>query len=114
MKFLVMAHFKPGNGPTEGTAEHDREMQQWDEFNARIDKSGVLVTSLALADRDEAVTYRRSGGQVQSSQGSFADTDEFQFAQYLIDVESAEEAQTWVEQMPVIEYGSVEVRPVLS
>jgi hypothetical protein len=46
--------------------------------------------------------------------GPFAETKEILGGYYLIDVEDLDTALGWAAKMPNIEYGSVEVRPVMT
>lgn len=113
-QFLVINRFREGEGPTEGTPEHDDEMQAWELVNRALGESGNLVWSLALDEPDGAVAHgtddagepRRLTGRAAAPEGVFA--------LYLLDVADRAAAERWAARMPTAAYGTVEVRAVMS
>jgi hypothetical protein len=106
-QFLLLATYAPDTGPQEGTPDHAQEMRHWDRFNAAVEESGDLVWSLALEGPRARATVptdiaRDSGDQ------------HVVFAQYLLEAPDIDHATTWAQRMPVVEYGAVEVHPVLA
>ncbi|MGK0224852.1 MAG: hypothetical protein ACI9ON_004109, partial [Limisphaerales bacterium] len=59
-----------------------------------------------------AVSLRNRGGELQVSDGPFAETKEQLAGFYLIDVDSMEQATAYAAQIPNVETGTIEVRPV--
>lgn len=102
-RYLVMTKFIPGDGPDEGSSEHAEEMHAWDRFNRELIASGLLVQSFGLDPSARILPAERPG------QGD----GEMVFAQYVIEADSLAAAEEWAHRMPVMDYGSVEIRRVL-
>ena len=60
MHYLIMLHYRPGEGPGEGTPEFDAEMERWGALNDEMRAAGVLVGASGL--HPEAVTTVREAG----------------------------------------------------
>jgi len=111
MHYLLMLHFRPGEGPQEGTPEFDTEMKRWGELNEEMVKAGVMVAGSGL--HPEAVTTVRSpGGDLAVTDGPYAETKEILFSFYIVDVADLDAATAWAAKMPASDYGSIEVRPM--
>lgn len=102
-RYLVMTKFVPGHGPAEGSPEHAEEMRAWDRVNRDLAASGRLVQSFGLEPSARILPPERRGG----------DDGEVVFAQYVIEAESLAGIEEWANRMPVLDYGSVEIRRVL-
>ncbi|MEV0430425.1 YciI family protein [Micromonospora sp. NPDC050495] len=102
-RYLVMTKFVPGHGPADGSPEHAEEMRAWDRFNRELATSGRLVQSFGLDLPAGNLPAKRPGG----------DDGELVFAQYVIEADSLADVEQWARQMPVLKYGSVEIRRVL-
>jgi hypothetical protein len=48
MQYLIMLHFRPGEGPQEGTPEFDAEMERWGEIKREMRAAGVMVGASGL------------------------------------------------------------------
>lgn len=112
-RFLLINRFRSGQGPTEGTPDHDDEMRTWGRVDQALAESGDLVWSLALDPPDDAVARdtdddgrsRRLTGRAAAPEGVFA--------LHLVDVADAAAAEEWATRMPTATYGTVEVRAVM-
>ncbi len=109
-QYMLLIYNPVGGGPSpeELAAQHER----WIEYTEELQKAGVLVAGDALQGVDVATTVRVRGGSRQVTDGPFAETKEFLAGYYLLDAPDLDTALRWAGQMPNIEYGSVEVRPV--
>ena len=95
----------------ETAAEHaDEGCGGWTE---EMQASGVLVGGGGLHPPSDATTVRVREDAVLLTDGPFAETKEILGGYYLIDVADLDAALGWAAKMPNIEYGSVEVRPVV-
>ena len=111
MQYLLLLTFPPGTGPQEGTPEFDAEMKVWGEYMDELRKSGVYLGASGLT---EGVTpVRALGGDVIVTDGPYAETKEILFSFYILDVEDLDAAIAWARKMPSVEYGSVEIRPMV-
>ncbi len=112
MQYLILLHFPPGEGPQEGTPEYDAEMQRWGEVMRELRDAGDIIGASGL-QVEAATTVRRRDGELAVTDGPYAETKEILFSFIMIDVEDLDAALAWAAKMPSVEYGSVEVRPMV-
>jgi hypothetical protein len=113
MQYLLMLHFRPGEGPQEGTPEFDAEMARWGALNDEMRAAGVMV-GLSGLHVDATTTVRAPGGDLTITDGPYAETKEVLFSFYILDVEDLDAATAWAAKMPAADYGSIEVRPMIN
>lgn len=112
-QFLLINRFRAGEGPAEGTSDHDDEMRTWRRVNQALRESGDLVWSLALDAPGDAVACDKDGdGRPRRLTGRAA-APEGVFALHLVDVADAAAAEEWATRLPTADYGTVEVRAVM-
>ena len=104
MKYLLLLYSAPENEPARGT-----NMDRWMAVTEEMRKAGVMLDGDALQDPDTATTLRDG----TLSDGPFAETKEILGGYYLVDVPDLDAAAEWARKLPIAEYGSVEIRPVL-
>jgi hypothetical protein len=112
MRYLLLLTFPPGAGPQDGTPEHDAEMADWGRFNEEIRAAGVCVGASGL-QIDATTTLRTRDGEPVITDGPYAEAKELLFSFYVLDVEDLDAATAWAAKMPVAEYGSIEIRPMI-
>jgi hypothetical protein len=112
MQYLLLLTFREGAGPQEGTPEFDAEMARWGELNQELRAAGVVIGASGL-HLDAATTVRRRDGELAVTDGPYAETKEILFSFYMLDVEDLDAATAWAAKMPAVEYGSVEIRPMV-
>jgi hypothetical protein len=103
-------------GPTEGgpsPEELQAQMPRWFEYTQQLATDGVSVAGEALHGADAATTVRVRDGETQITDGPFAETKELLGGFYIVDVPDLDTALKYAARMPNIDYGSVEVRPVM-
>src|SRR3954452_19340740 len=88
-------------------------ISRWQEFNDTVAGDGALVTSGRLQTIDSATTVRVRDGETLISDGPFAETKEYLAGFYLVDCPDLDAALKYAERMPLEDYGSVEVRPMM-
>ena len=81
-------------------------------LNEKLVSDGVEYNGQPLASTATAVSLRNRGGELQVSDGPFAETKEQLAGFYLVDVASIEEAMEYAAMIPNVESGTIEVRPV--
>jgi hypothetical protein len=106
---LIYSPVEGGPSPEEAAAEYPR----WMQYTEDLKSSGVFVAGEALQDGATATTVRVRGGQRNATDGPFAETKELLGGFYMVDVPDLDAALELAAKMPNIEYGSVEVRPVM-
>lgn len=103
-------------GPAEGgpsPEEQQAAMPKWFAYTEELRSSGAMVAGDALQPTEVATTVRVRDGETVISDGPFAETKEILGGYYIVDVPTLDEALAWAAKMPNIEYGTVEVRPVM-
>jgi hypothetical protein len=110
MQYLLMLHFRAGEGPQEGTPEFDAEMQRWSALNDEMREAGVILAVSGL-HVDATTSVRAADGELIVTDGPYAETKEILFSFYLIEVDDLDAATAWAAKMPATEYGTVEIRP---
>ena len=82
------------------------------QLHDRLAQDGVTSTGQPLRSTSTAISLRHRGGDLQVSDGPFAETKEQLAGFYLIDVDSMEQAKTYAAMIPHVETGTIEIRPV--
>jgi len=95
------------------TQRRQAEFPRWIELNRSLQEAGVLVAGDQLAPVDVATTVRVREGESEIVDGPFATTKEILAGYYVIDCSDLDEALRWGGRVPLAEYGSVEVRPLM-
>src|SRR3954467_8156567 len=91
----------------------DGMLSRWQSFGEALQADGVLLTNGRLQTVDAATTVRVRSGETLISDGPFAETKEFLAGFYLVDCPRLDAALKSAERMPLEDYGSVEVRPMM-
>jgi hypothetical protein len=111
-QYMLLIYGKPDDG---GPAPEEQEAQYaaWLNYTNAMVASGSMVSGAPLEGIDAATSVRVRDGKTEISQGPFQETQEILGGYYLVDVPDVETAIALAEQMPNIESGTVEVRPVV-
>jgi hypothetical protein len=97
----------------EADAERWAQMPIWREVTESLRAAGILLSNNALHPVTVATTVRVRDQQVDLTDGPFAATKETLVGYYLLRCRDLDEALRHAARLPVAEYGSVEVRPVM-
>jgi hypothetical protein len=90
------------------------ELPRWQEVTDALRADGLLVSNNALKPVDVATTVRVRGGERELVDGPFAVTKEILAGYYLLDCPNLDAALDAAARLPMAEYGSIEVRPVVT
>jgi hypothetical protein len=112
MQYLLLLTYRPDDNTQEGTPEFDAEMKRWGELMAEMRSAGVVLAASGLEVESET-TVRASAGDVTITDGPYAETKEVLFSFIAIEVPDLDAAIEWAGRMPAVEYGSVEIRPMV-
>jgi hypothetical protein len=112
MLYMLLIYGDPSEAPPEANSEE--ALQGWFKYTEELQSSGAMKAGDALQMPDTATTVRVRNGETLLTDGPFAETKEILGGYYLIDVEDLDTALGWAAKMPNINYGSVEVRPVMT
>jgi len=88
------------------------EMKAYGAFHQQF--ANAIKGGNALQQASTAKTVRVRHGQVLQSDGPFAETKEQLAGFYLVEAATIEEAAAMGAKIPGAQYGSVEVRPILT
>lgn len=110
MQYLLLIYADEKATPAQSPAS----LQRWLEVTNEMKAAGVYRGGEALTGVATATTVRRSGADVLTTDGPFAETKEQLGGFYLIEVADVDEALKWAKKLPTVDYGSVEVRPILA
>ncbi len=90
----------------------DGVIDNWVAYAQATKDAGVLVAAEQLLDVDTATTVRLRGGERLLTDGPFIETKEHLLGFFLVDVPDLDTAIDWAGRVPLIRFGTVEVRPV--
>jgi hypothetical protein len=111
MKYILMiaAEKMMEHMPEEDAARHYDEYR---EFTDQLRHKGQLVGCNRLLPADTATTVRVRNGQVNVTDGPYAETKEQVGGYYVIEAKDMNEAIQIAARIPGCRYGCVEVRPI--
>ena len=92
-----------------GRAMPEGAFDSWVDYTRALKDTGGLVAAEHLFGTDTATTVRHRGERILTD-GPFAETKEHLLGFFLIDVAGLDEALDWAARMPLIGFGTVEVR----
>ncbi len=112
MKYALLIYAMPeaANNADPRTAEG--VIDNWLDYTVAIRESGALIAAEQLDQADTATSVAIQGGERLLTDGPFMETKEHLGGFYLIDVPDLDTALDWAAKMPIMRYGTVEVRPV--
>jgi hypothetical protein len=91
----------------------DGVFPDWVTYTQAMKDSGALVAAEQLQETDTATTVRLRGGERLLTDGPFVETKEHLLGFYLVDVPDLDTAIDWAARMPLVRFGTIEVRPVI-
>ena len=115
MKFMLMIISNEQAFGLLSEAQIGQVMQKFGEFDTQVRAANQFVDAHRLESRSQASTVRtgENGARVVSD-GPFAETKEALGGYYVVDCPSKKEAIEWAKKIPTVQWGAVEVRPVMS
>jgi hypothetical protein len=108
MKYALLIYADPDARPADAPPP-EGALTDWVEYTRALKESGALLAAERLFEADTATTVRHRGERVLTD-GPFAETKEHLLGFYLIEVAELDSALEWAARMPLIGFGSVEVR----
>jgi len=112
MKYALLIYAAPGAAEGVRPAD-DGVADSWLDYTAAMKESGALLAAEQLAHADTATSVTMRGGERLLTDGPHIETKEHLLGFYLLDAPDLDAALDWAAKMPVMRYGTVEVRPVL-
>jgi hypothetical protein len=111
MQHMLLIYGDP-TAPEVDEAPPSGAFGDWVEATRALDEAGILLAGDGLVPTDQAVSVRHRSGEELATDGPFAETKEILLGYYLIDVPDRDTALGWAARMPMIHWGTVEVRAV--
>jgi hypothetical protein len=115
MKYALLLYSAPGarQAAAPAAAGGDGVIDSWLDYTVALKEAGVLLGAEQLAQVDTATSVTGRDGDRLLTDGPFMETKEHLLGFYLLDVPDLDAALDWAAKMPIMRYGTVEVRPVL-
>ena len=113
MKYIALLYGEANAGPAPGTAQFMEMLGEFRSATSAMTDAGVLVDSSPLQPPQSATTVRVRDGEIELSDGPFAEIKEQLGGYYILDCEELDTAIRYVAMIPSAKYGSIEVRPVM-
>ncbi len=110
MKYLCMIYQREAEIDALPQEEYDAIMSEVFEYRDELRRSGHYVTSSPLESTETAVTVRVRNGNVNVTDGPFAETREQLGGFYLIEARDLNEAIRLASKMPPARFATIEVR----
>ena len=111
MQYMLLVYGDPA-APEAGQPSPEGAFAEWPETTQALDEAGILLEGDGLVPVGEAVSVRHRAGDELVTDGPFAETKEVLLGYYLIDVPDRDTALAWAARMPIIHWGTIEVRAV--
>jgi hypothetical protein len=111
MKYAMLFYAAPGVDPEERAAR-EAAGGDWVRYTREINEAGVLCGGEQLFEVATATSVRVRDGERLLTDGPFAETKEHLLGLFLIDVPDLDTAIEWASRVPMVGFGTVEVRPV--
>jgi hypothetical protein len=113
MNYMLLIYSDPQLEPAPGAPGFAEMMAAYEALSADMVAAGVLRGGDGLQGVETATTLRRRAGRVETMDGPFADTKEHLGGYFVIEVPDLDAALAWAARVPSVDWGSVEVRPVM-
>jgi hypothetical protein len=110
MKYALLIYATPG--AVDQAQSIDGVYDDWLDYTIALRDSGALLAAEQLEQSGTATTVTFPAGERLLTDGPFMETKEHLGGFYLIDVPDLDTALDWAAKMPIMRYGTVEVRPV--
>ena len=112
MKYALLIYAAPEASNNAEPRSAKGVIDNWLDYTVALRESGALIAAEQLDQVDTATTIAIQGGERLLTDGPFMETKEHLGGFYLIDVPDLDTALDWAARMPIMRYGTVEVRPV--
>ena len=113
MQYMILIYGEPALEPTYGTPDCDVMMAAFGKVSETLNADGVLRGGEGLQGIETATSLRIRGGKVETMDGPFAETREHLGGYYVVDVPDLDTALKYAAMIPVAEWGTIEVRPLM-
>ena len=113
MRYMLLIYGDEREWTELGEDESAAEMTKWAAYSEEIGAEGILRGGDALHPTAAATTVRMRDGQVQVTDGPFAETREQLGGYYLLECDTLDQAIEAARRIPSFGTGSLELRPIM-
>ncbi|HEY2079068.1 MAG TPA: YciI family protein [Streptosporangiaceae bacterium] len=113
MKYALLIYSMPDPAEAGEPQQGEGVIDSWLDYTVALRESGALIAAEQLNRPDTATGVSLRDGKRLLTDGPFMETKEHLGGFYLVDVPDLDTALDWAAKMPVMRYGTVEVRPVM-
>jgi hypothetical protein len=113
MRYLLLIYGDQSTYDQMSEADQQADMQAWFNYTNELEAAGVSQGGAALQPVSTATSVRRENGQPLITDGPFAETKEQLGGFYILEVPDVDAAIEWANKCPGVEYGTIELRPVM-
>ena len=114
MLYAALIYSEEGTGPQHGTPEWDGFMQGYRDVTKLYEDTGTMVAGQPLQHSSTATSVRMRDGKMETIDGPFAETKERLGGFYILDCKDLDQAIELAAKIPTAQFGTVEVRPVMT
>jgi hypothetical protein len=114
MQYLLLIHDDEAHWGDLPEDERNAVYAEYTKFTEDVQNAGVLLGANQLQPSGTATVVRVEDGKTLTTDGPFAETKEVLGGYYLVDVDTIDEALEWAAKIPGAQYGTIEVRPVVT
>lgn len=111
MRYLLMLYADEKAGAAMPEAEMAKAMDRMYAYQEALQKAGAFVDTAPLARTPAARTIRLTDGELQVTDGPYAETREQLGGYYIIEAPDMTAALDWAARCPAATWGAIEVRP---
>ncbi|NKC01505.1 MAG: YciI family protein [Pseudomonadales bacterium] len=112
MQYLLMIYQAEEIWESKSDDEKSAVLARHRVLNEKLQADGITFAAEPLQSTATAVCLRNRNGDMQVSDGPFAETKEQLAGFYLVDVETMEDAMAYAAMIPSVDHGTIEVRAV--
>jgi hypothetical protein len=113
MQYMLLIYDDENAWSSLSEDDRSRIMDEYWAFTEEVKKAGKYMAGDALQSVTTSKSVRVRDGDVNTTDGPFAETKEQLGGYYLIETDSDEEALEWAAKIPSAKLGTIEVRPVM-
>ncbi|HUB38033.1 MAG TPA: YciI family protein [Streptosporangiaceae bacterium] len=113
MKYALLIYAMPDPAEAGERRQGEGVIDSWLDYTIALRESGALIAAEQLNRPETATGVCLRDGKRLLTDGPFMETKEHLGGFYLVDVPDLDTALDWAAKMPIMRYGTVEVRPVM-
>ncbi len=111
MKYVCLGYIQEGNWDSLSEAEGQRMLEECFQYDDELRKGGHFLGGEALDSSRNAVTLRMKNGQVDVTDGPYAETKEVLGGILLLEARDLNHAIALMSKHPGVRMGPFEIRP---